>query len=135
MKSHAKAIGDEARGKRAQFMRHCIACDKNGSARKQNHRPRGIRSASCLQKQGCSVIAKKNNGLPNLTNRVPRPRTPYARRSFCIDTLTPPFSIVHGCRDADYPEHWRLTSVYQQSYRQPKKLREGRTLLTYDRRR
>lgn len=52
---------------------------------------------------------------------IPRPRTPYAKRNFCIDTLAPPFSIVEGSRDSDYPEHWRLASVYQQSYRNPKK--------------
>ncbi|XP_044016021.1 uncharacterized protein LOC122857744 [Aphidius gifuensis] len=52
---------------------------------------------------------------------IPRPRTPYAKRNFCIDTLAPPFSIVEGSRDSDYPEHWRLASVYQQSYRNPRR--------------
>ncbi|XP_008214955.1 uncharacterized protein LOC103317756 [Nasonia vitripennis] len=121
-------VGAAARCKRAHFLRHCVACCNKSEPKK----PCRARSASCLQKNGCTVVARKNNGLPGKAH-VPRPRTPYARRSFCIDTLAPPFSIVTGCRDADYPEHWRLTSIYQQSYRNPRKMREGRTILSYDR--
>jgi len=66
------------------------------------------------------------NGLPPMKMTVPRPRTPFARRTFCIDTLAPPFSVVNGCRDADYPEHWRLMSVYQQSYKNPQKRKARR---------
>ncbi|XP_011874429.1 PREDICTED: uncharacterized protein LOC105565663 [Vollenhovia emeryi] len=69
---------------------------------------------------------KCRNGLPPTRMTVPRPRTPFARRAFCIDTLAPPFSVVSGCRDADYPEHWRLMSVYQQSYRNPEKRKARR---------
>ncbi|XP_058802229.1 uncharacterized protein LOC131670557 [Phymastichus coffea] len=94
----------------------------------------GARSASCPRRSGRAGVARGHDGLPADRGRVPRPRTPYARRSFCIDTLAPPFSVVRGCRDADYPEHWRLTSIYQQSYRNPSKLREGRTILSYARR-
>jgi len=66
------------------------------------------------------------NGLPPMKMTVPRPRTPFARRTFCIDTLAPPFSVVNGCRDTDYPEHWRLMSVYQQSYKNPQKRKARR---------
>ncbi|XP_076247304.1 uncharacterized protein LOC143187153 isoform X2 [Calliopsis andreniformis] len=27
--------------------------------------------------------------------------------------------VVNGCRSTDYPEHWRLMTVYQQSYKNP----------------
>ena len=85
-----------------------------------------IQSAMCFAKnRNC-----RRNGLPTKF-QVPRPKTPFARRSFCIDTLAPPFSVIQGCRDADYPEHWRLTSVYQQSYRNPRKQRG--TILNYQR--
>lgn len=70
--------------------------------------------------------AARRNGLPPAKMTVPRPRTPFARRAYCIDSLAPPFSVVSGCRDADYPEHWRLMSVYQQSYRNPQKRRPRR---------
>lgn len=122
----------EAKAKRNMFNRHCTSCNKGVDPSRRPAVARA-RSASCLQKVGCQVVSKKNNGLPGAKCHVPRPRTPYARRSFCIDTLAPPFSIVNGCRDADYPEHWRLTSIYQQSYRSPVKMKDGRTLVNYDR--
>ncbi|XP_066599524.1 uncharacterized protein [Prorops nasuta] len=65
------------------------------------------------------------NGRKNTLTKynVTRPRTPFAKRKFSINSLSPPFSITNGCRDTDYPEHWRLMSIYQQSYRNPRKLR------------
>ncbi|XP_011311588.1 uncharacterized protein [Fopius arisanus] len=92
-------------------LRNCVPCHCRGE---RFRRARYSHSAPHL-----GVKNVKRNGLPS-KNTVPRPRTPYAKRNFCIDTLTPPFTIVEGSRDADYPEHWRLTSVYQQSYRNPK---------------
>ncbi|XP_057325051.1 uncharacterized protein LOC130667472 [Microplitis mediator] len=97
-------------------LRNCSPCHCQGD-RTKRPRSRSIHSAPVYQ----GNRNFKRNGLPNKLT-VPRPRTPYAKRDFCIDTLTPPFSIVEGCRDADYPEHWRLTSVYQQSYKNPRKL-------------
>uniref|UniRef100_A0A6V7IST1 DUF4812 domain-containing protein n=1 Tax=Bracon brevicornis TaxID=1563983 RepID=A0A6V7IST1_9HYME len=93
-------------------LRSCAPCHCRGDRLK---RPRCVHTTTLVQ----SHRNIKRNGLPNRVI-VPRPRTPYAKRNFCIDTLTPPFNIVDGSRDADYPEHWRLTSVYQQSYRNPK---------------
>lgn len=64
----------------------------------------------------------KNKFTTSMTMAIPpRPKTPFAKRSFCIDTLAPPFSVTSGHRDTDYPEHWRLMSVYQQSYKNPQK--------------
>lgn len=120
-------VGAEARKKRAEFLRHCstnVGHDDDDNV---------VFSNSCLQKRSCSLADRKKNNVSQGKLQIPRPRTPYARRSFCIDTLKPPFSLMNGCRDTDYPEHWRLTSIYQQSYRNPKKMREGRTLLRYDR--
>lgn len=118
-------INDKPKPPRVQplHLRNCTPCDCRGEREARKPRQRLTQSAS--------VAARhiRRNGLPAKVN-VPRPRTPYAKRSFCIDTLTPPFSIVNGCRDADYPEHWRLTSVYQQSYRNPVKQRG--TILNWD---
>ncbi|CAD6216463.1 GSCOCG00004625001-RA-CDS [Cotesia congregata] len=97
-------------------LRNCSPCHCRGD-RTKRPRSRSIHSAPVYQ----GNRNFKRNGLPNKLT-VPRPRTPYAKRDFCIDTLTPPFSIVEGTRDSEYPEHWRLTSVYQQSYKNPKKL-------------
>lgn len=113
--------------------RKCAAC-RDGEMKRDFERrredPRLIRSAVGValgleEKRWPTLdedVARKN-GLPPMKMTVPRPRTPFARRAFCIDTLAPPFSVVNGCRDADYPEHWRLMSVYQQSYRNPQKRR------------
>lgn len=113
--------GIRDRRKHASYLRNCTACqlrrkDEEKEARK--HRQR-LALHSAAPKLDAGGDRSRKNGLPSAAN-VPRPRTPFARRNFCIDTLTPPFSVVKGCRDADYPEHWRLTSVYQQSYRPPR---------------
>lgn len=97
-------------------LRNCEVCICKGD-RTKRPKSRPIYSAPVVY-QGNKNF--RRNGLPTST-MVPRPRTPYAKRDFCIDTLTPPFSIVEGCRDSDYPEHWRLASVYQQSYRNPRR--------------
>ncbi|XP_075155765.1 uncharacterized protein LOC142229112 [Haematobia irritans] len=49
---------------------------------------------------------------------VPRPRNPYAKKNYDIDTLVPPFkSYAGGAGEGGYPEHWRLASVYQHAYK------------------
>lgn len=106
---------------RGGSFRKCVACQ----ARKSKEDPRLIKSVVGLA-LGTERVENSERKRRNETTTVPRPRTPFARRSFCIDTLTPPFSAVNGRRDADYPEHWRLMSVYQQSYRNPYKRRNHR---------
>lgn len=119
--------------------RRCAACQgaepeaESERRRRSREDPRLIRSAVGVAlglEQRCRTTTgedgTRRNGLPPVRTTVPRPRTPFARRAFCIDTLAPPFSVVSGCRDADYPEHWRLMSVYQQSYRNPQKRRTRR---------
>ncbi|KYN15235.1 hypothetical protein ALC57_12533 [Trachymyrmex cornetzi] len=116
--------------------RKCMACrggEMEAELERRKKDPRLIRSAvgfalGIEEKRGPTTgdDVTRRNGLPPMKMTVPRPRTPFARRTFCIDTLAPPFSVVNGCRDADYPEHWRLMSVYQQSYRNPQKRRARR---------
>ncbi|XP_037934217.1 uncharacterized protein LOC119668696 isoform X2 [Teleopsis dalmanni] len=49
---------------------------------------------------------------------IPRPRNPYKRKNYSIDTLVPPFtSYQGGAGQGGYPEHWRLASVYQHAYK------------------
>ncbi len=49
--------------------------------------------------------------------RIPKPRTPFAKKSYSIRTLMPPFSIWPQVTGYDYPDHWRLVSIYQHSYK------------------
>ncbi|KOC70604.1 hypothetical protein WH47_03620 [Habropoda laboriosa] len=107
-------------GPRNVSFRKCVACE----AKNIKEDPRLIRSAV-----GLALGMEKSENNPRKTgikSTIPRPRTPFARRNFCIDSLSPPFSVVNGYRDADFPEHWRLMSVYQQSYRNPYRRRNYR---------
>lgn len=65
-----------------------------------------------------------NNGSSNSTTpasekqlKIPKMRLPYAKRSYSISTLIPPFSLWPDHHGQDYPDHWRLASVYQHSYK------------------
>lgn len=49
--------------------------------------------------------------------RVPKPKTPFAKKNYAIRTLMPPFSIWPQTTGYDYPDHWRLVSVYQHAYK------------------
>ncbi|KAK2575103.1 hypothetical protein KPH14_008829 [Odynerus spinipes] len=88
-------------------------------ADKEKSDPRLIRSAV-----GIALGTESNDNnyrrLPQKVN-VPRPKTPFARRSYSVTTLSPPFSIVNGTRDTDYPEFQRLMTIYQQSYKNPRR--------------
>ncbi|XP_043264216.1 uncharacterized protein LOC122404346 [Colletes gigas] len=102
----------EKRPKRTSF-RRCMACEP----RSFEDDPRLIKSAVGL---ALGLEKGQNDQRRNDSKTtVPRPKTPFARRSFRIDSLSPPFSVVNGSRSDDYPEHWRLMSVYQQSYKNP----------------
>jgi len=49
--------------------------------------------------------------------RVPKPRAPFAKKSYSINTLAPPFSLWPNHTGQGYPDHWRLASVYQHAYK------------------
>lgn len=52
--------------------------------------------------------------------RIPKPRHPYAKKNYTINTLAPPFACWKGgAGQGGYPEHWRLASVYQHAYKPP----------------
>ncbi|XP_046666382.1 uncharacterized protein LOC124358133 [Homalodisca vitripennis] len=49
--------------------------------------------------------------------QIPKMKAPFAKKSYSIGTLAPPFSLWPGTTGQDYPEHWRLASVYQHSFK------------------
>uniref|UniRef100_A0A1B0DIC6 DUF4812 domain-containing protein n=1 Tax=Phlebotomus papatasi TaxID=29031 RepID=A0A1B0DIC6_PHLPP len=52
------------------------------------------------------------------TIKVPKPRDPYAKKNYNIETLAPPFACWRGgAGQGGYPEIWRLASVYQHAYK------------------
>lgn len=99
----------------AGYFRKCVAC--KDQIRNTREDPRLIKSAVGLALG--TEKAENNQQKCGSKTAVSKLKTPFVRKSSCINTLAPPFSVINGCRDADFPEHWRLMSVYQQSYRNP----------------
>lgn len=69
----------------------------------------------------------ENNNCPIITETpplhtkqkviyVPRPKQPYKKKNYQIDSLAPPFSSWTG-RGDEFPNHLRLSSVYQKAYK------------------
>lgn len=54
---------------------------------------------------------------PTKPLKIPKMRPPYAKKNYAISTLIPPFSLWPDHHGQEYPEHWRLASVYQHSYK------------------
>ncbi|XP_046384086.1 formin-like protein 20 isoform X2 [Ischnura elegans] len=116
-------------GSNGTFHKSCGACNENP---KSNSPQKNSESSSYKM---AFKAGKPNNSRPVTAHpaggsastmsegakvRVPKPRAPYARRSYSISTLAPPFSLWPGNhrRGArEYPEHWRLASVYQHAYK------------------
>lgn len=68
--------------------------------------PRLLRSRD----SSISSNSRKTFSPPKLKNH-------YIKKSYSIPTLLPPFTLWPGTTGQDYPEHWRLASVYQHSYK------------------
>ncbi|CAD7087264.1 unnamed protein product [Hermetia illucens] len=65
---------------------------------------------------GCSTMSSGTCSTKVLN--IPKPRHPYAKKNYNIDTLVPPFACIKGgAGQGGYPEHWRLASVYQHAYK------------------
>lgn len=68
------------------------------------------------ENNNCPLIA----GTAPITKQkviyVPRPKQPYKKKNYQIDSLAPPFSSWTG-RGDEFPNHLRLASIYQQAYK------------------
>lgn len=73
----------------------------------------------------CSSLDHTSNGSTSTATefttkvfKIPKPKQPYAKKNYTIDTLAPPFACWRGgAGQGGYPEHWRLASVYQHAYK------------------
>lgn len=74
------------------------------------------------------VLKDENNNIPDIVPSnpsqkkqviyVPRPKQPYKKKNYQIDSLAPPFSSWTGASgQSEYPNHWRLASIYQHAYK------------------
>ncbi|KAF4522022.1 hypothetical protein B566_EDAN010899 [Ephemera danica] len=101
--------------------RVCAACDDHKKPATAPTQP--SRSTNNNYKQAFKA-GRPNNSRPYTALPkpliVPQPRKPFSKRSYSIATLAPPFSLwPDGSRAQDYPDHWRLASVYQHAYKPP----------------
>lgn len=63
-------------------------------------------------------IVPSNQGQKSKVVYVPRPKQPYKKKNYQIDSLAPPFSSWTGASgQSEYPNHWRLASIYQHAYK------------------
>lgn len=113
--SSYKYCSKECKKKNRPNSRLCVACELKNVEIKDK-RPKSefkmAFKAGVPQKSRVS-----NESLAGFKlSRIPKPKVPYRERKYEINSLAPPFSLQNGRRD-DYPEHWRLASVYQHSYK------------------
>lgn len=80
--------------------------------------PKSNSSGTCTSfDSGCSSMSAGSAYTAKMV-KIPKPKNPYAKKSYIIDTLAPPFACWKGgAGQGGYPEHWRLTSVYQHAYK------------------
>lgn len=81
--------------------------------------PKSNSSGVCSSFDNCSNgSSSTESAFTSKTIKIPKPRNPYAKKNYVIDTLAPPFACWKGgAGQGGYPEHWRLASVYQHAYK------------------
>ncbi|CAG9860135.1 unnamed protein product [Phyllotreta striolata] len=89
----------------------CVACEMK-DIRPVEKRPKS--EYKMAFKAG--VPQQKTVSKPSCNLKVPKPKVPYMVKNYVIDSLGGPFCLQKKKRD-DYPEHWRLATVYQHSYK------------------
>lgn len=93
--------------------RNCVACELKNVKIREVVRPK---SEYKMAFRAGVPQAKVSIVIGRADIRVPQLRDPYQEKAYCIQTLAPPFSLQNFKRQ-DYPEHWRLATVYQHSYK------------------
>lgn len=121
------------------LFRPCLACDNPNAmaaaANKKDTQHDECNHYKMAFKAGVPVSTPVKNrtaaaGKPARHLKVPKPRTTNSdKKKYVIGTLLPPFSMWPGTTAQDYPEHWRLTSVYRQAFK-PLELRKQSLLQT-----
>lgn len=82
--------------------------------------PKSNSSGTCCSFDSGIDCSSNSNSTPCIkaTLKVPKPRSPFAKKNYSISTLNPPFSCFKGGDgQGAYADHWRLASVYQHAYK------------------
>lgn len=120
-----------------QHQSNSNSMEQINSHRKPEHKvpfkagiPKSNSSGTCTSfDSGCGSLLSGSIYSAKMI-KVPKPRNPYAKKEYVIDTLAPPFACWKGgAGQGGYPEHWRLASVYQHAYK-PVELRKRPLLAT-----
>ncbi|KAJ9590608.1 hypothetical protein L9F63_016378, partial [Diploptera punctata] len=114
--SSPNLVFDQNAERRQMGSRPCMACELKNLHTECPPQP-SYKMAFKAGKPSNSFDSGSNRPATAKQIRVPKPRAPFAKRSYSIDTLAPPFSLWPGHTGQDYPEHWRLASVYQHAYK------------------
>ncbi|XP_053681919.1 uncharacterized protein LOC128732652 [Sabethes cyaneus] len=93
---------------------------------KVQHEFRCAFKAGIPQSNSSGTVASFDSGISNCSQKnepkklnVPKPRDPYIKKNYIIDTLAPPFAFWK--KGSGYPDYWRLVSVYQHAYKPAEK--------------
>lgn len=139
---HQEAIVEKETKNHHQPQRHvfrpCLACDnpnavaaaanKKDPQHECNHYKMAFKAGVPVSTPAKNRTAAASKPARHL--KVPKPRTTNSdKKKYVIGTLLPPFSMWPGTTARDYPEHWRLTSVYRQAFK-PLELRKQAFLQT-----
>ena len=104
--------------KKMMMSRPCMACEVKDTMpdinKKKEEYKMAFKAGVPNTKKAASPTGSDG---PSKPLNIPKPKTPFAKKSYSIATLVPPFSLWSGTAGMDYPEHWRLASVYQHSYK------------------
>ncbi|XP_063916994.1 uncharacterized protein LOC135132729 [Zophobas morio] len=103
--------------KRIKNSRMCMACEmKNVSLKERKNKKDEYKMAfkAGVPQKCVSSTSRYRNARYNF--HVPKQKDPYSPKNYAICSLAPPFSLQKDKRQ-DYPEHWRLATVYQHSYK------------------
>lgn len=122
--------------KKAEKNRTSRLCERNVNKLNHNHNnnnnskpefkcafkagvPRSHSSGCCSHLESTSNIGSSTGSeFTSKMIRIPKPIHPYKHKNYNIVTLAPPFACWKGgAGQGGYPEHFRLTSVYQQAYK------------------
>lgn len=104
--------------------RPCMACEHKESSQQDKPKSEYKMAFKAGKPNNSQNSNSSQESSPSTTRphtakhiQIPKPKAPFAKRSYSIGTLAPPFSVWPGTTGQDYPEHWRLASVYQHSYK------------------
>lgn len=114
-------------------IRKCIACTetRTGSAPPIFPETRAKEEYKMAFKAGIPGNEGRYFDVTRGVVKLPKQKDPYAKRNYDINSLSAPFNVVkegvRGTGYRGYPEHCRLASVYQHSYK-PIEARKRRLL-------